>query len=74
MNSMQIANENKPKTIGELKKYLADLEASWTDEDKQYLGEFDDQYLYIDTPQGVAYAYFQYHGEFGLIAFLNQVI
>ena len=68
MNAMQIAAEGKPTTIGELKQYLAALEAEWTEQDEEFLGAFDDQALYLDTGKGVAYAVFQYVAEFGLVA------
>lgn len=67
----QLLNKHGPTTIGELKRYLANLEANWTVEDEKYLGKFDDQSLYIDTPRGIAVSYFQFHGEFGLVAFRN---
>ena len=68
MNAMQIAADQKPTTIGQLKQYLAALEAAWTEEDEEYLGSFDDQALYLDTGNGMAYAVFQYIAEFGLVA------
>ena len=59
-----------PRTIGELKAYLTELEASWTDMDDQYLGKFDDQQLYVGMQgQGIARAEAQFHGEFGLVLF-----
>lgn len=69
LNSMQIASAHKPRTIGELKAMLAAMEAAWDEQDEMYLGKFDDQGLYIDTPQGVANAEITYYGEFGFIAF-----
>ena len=69
MNAQQIARIDQPTTIGELKKYIADMEAAWTQEDTQYLGEFDNQGLYIDTKKGIDRAYIGYVGEFGFIAF-----
>jgi hypothetical protein len=68
MYAMQIAPEGEPTTIGELRQYLVALEAEWSEEGVQYLGEFDDQALYMDTGKGVAYATFQYVAEFGLVA------
>lgn len=68
MNAMQTAQETKPTTIGELKEYLAALEAAWTEQEEEYLGRFDDQALYLDTDGGIAYASFQYVAEFGLVA------
>ena len=60
-----------PRTIGELKQYLANLEAHWSAEDTHYLGTFDEQSLFVATPQGIAHAYYQYHMEWGLIGFVD---
>lgn len=67
LNSMQIAAAHKPKTIGELKAMLAAMEAAWDAEDEMYLGKFDDQGLYMDTPQGIANAEITYYGGFGFV-------
>ncbi len=72
MNACQIASNSKPSTIGELKKYLSDLEASWSAEDEMYFGTFDAQQLYVATKCGIAQGYMQYHGEFGLVAFQKE--
>lgn len=72
MNAHQIASSSTPKTIGELKKYLVDMEAKWDEEDSMYLGDFNDQSLHVLTNQGVARCHMQYHGEFGLIAFPTE--
>ncbi len=69
MNAHQIAANRKPTTIGELKQYLADMEAKWDEQDCMYLGEFDNQTLHVLTDKGVATCNMQYFGEFGLIAF-----
>ena len=69
MNAHQIASSRTPKTIGELKQYLADMEAQWNGEDTMYLGEFDNQTLHVATDKGIALCHVQYRGEFGLIAF-----
>lgn len=69
MNAMQVADDHKPKTIGELRKYLDKLEAQWTEMDNQYLGKFEDQTLCcLGIGGGVARAYIQYWAEFGLVA------
>ena len=73
MNSMQIAYNTKPTTIGELRKYLDLLEASWSQQDDRYLGLFADQTLYAATPEGVGQAKYQYHAEFGLVAILKEI-
>jgi hypothetical protein len=59
-------------TIGDLKNYLFELEAAWTDEDTEYLGSFDSQELHISTEDGIAHGYVEYHGEFGLIMFVKE--
>lgn len=70
MNAMQIASNSKPQTIGELIQYLQALKDAWTPEDAQYLGQFEDQPLYLGVDQqGIGRAFMQYHAEFGLIAF-----
>lgn len=70
MNAMQLASRAKPKTLGELRAFLNALEKAWTEQDSQYLGRFEDQPLYLCAEgQGVAHAVYEYHGEFGLIAF-----
>lgn len=69
LNSMQIAAAHKPRNIGELKALLAAMEAAWDEQDELYLGKFDDQGLYVGTPQGVANAEIVYHAEFGFITF-----
>lgn len=73
MNSMQIAHAAKPETIGELRKYLDLLEASWSQQDNYYLGLFADQTLYLETPEGMGQARYQYHAEFGLVAVLKEM-
>jgi hypothetical protein len=69
MNAMQIASASYPKTIGELKEYISNMEKSWSEEDTHYLGKFNDQKLYIDTGKGIAQGFVQYYGEFGFITF-----
>ncbi len=72
MNAMQIADASKPTTIGELKQYLADLEAAWGEQEEQYLGTFDEQTLHMAAPdQGVGAGYAQYHAGFGLMIVEN---
>jgi len=69
MNAMQIAANQKPTTIGELKEYLDKLETSWSEKDTQYLGKFEDQPLYLAIGgKGVCQAHMQYWAEFGLVA------
>ena len=73
LNSMQIAAAHKPKTIGELKIMLAAMEAAWDDQDDLYLGKFNDQGLYLETPQGIANADIIYWGGFGFVAVANSI-
>ena len=35
------------KTIKDLRKYLEEIEQQWTEKDKEYLGEFEDQVIMI---------------------------
>ena len=67
LNAMQIALMSEPKTIGELKAMLAAMEAAWTKQDEMYLGKFNDQGLYVSTPQGVDHATIVYDGGFGFV-------
>ena len=78
MNSMQIANYQKPTTIGattigELRDLLNNLEESWTDMEVQHIGELNDQTLHISlNERGIAPAVFKYCAEFGLVAFSQE--
>lgn len=72
MNAHQIAAASTPKTIGELKQYLADMEAKWSEQDCMYLGEFNNQTLHVLTDKGVATCNMQYLGEWGLVAFPSE--
>jgi hypothetical protein len=75
MNAMQIANAQKPRTIGELQAYLTKLEKAWSEQDSKFLGKFTDQSLYMSIlGKGIAHAEFSYHPEFGLIVFPNVTI
>jgi hypothetical protein len=53
--------------------FLQELENSWTKQDEEYLGKFEDQGIYVDgfkddgTYGGFAHASFWYCGEFGLM-------
>lgn len=67
MNAMQIAGACSPRTVGELQTYLAALEAAWTEEDSDYLGEFKNQPLYLGTSKGLTLAEATFNGCFGLI-------
>ena len=67
VNARRIAGTSSPKTIGELQAYLAALEAAWTEEDSVYLGEFKNQRLYLDTPEGPTLAKATFNSCFGLI-------
>ena len=68
MKAMKIA----PTTIGELQKYLADLEAAWSSDDVMFLGEFKDQTIHFATEKGVGTAKCSYMAEFGLIAYATE--
>jgi hypothetical protein len=70
MNAMNIASKSAPTTIGELQEYLADLEASWSAQDIQYLGEFKDQSIYCADERGIGAAKCGYTAEFGLVAYV----
>jgi len=73
VNSMQIAYKTKPTTIGELRNYLDLLESVWDEQDDKYLGTFANQTLYLETPEGMSQARYQYHAEFGLVAILKEM-
>jgi hypothetical protein len=71
---MKTATDSKPQTLGELKAYLAELEAAWSAEDVKYLGEFDNQTLHFAVPDtDVDRTYMQYHAEFSLVAVGRRV-
>lgn len=75
MNAMQIADSQKPRTIGELQAYLTKLEEAWSEKDEYYIGKFADQPLYmLILGKGVARAEYKYHAGFGLTAFPNVTI
>ena len=68
MQAMKIASDSAPTTIGELQQYLNELEAAWSLQDIQYIGEFKEQTLHGTTGMGVCSAKYQLHAEHGLIA------
>jgi len=69
VQAMKVASDSAPTTIGELQKYLANLEAAWSAEDVQYLGEFKDQPIYYADERGIGAAKCGYTAEFGLVAY-----
>ena len=47
---------NKPLTVKALREFLCNLEESWTEEDEKYMGQFEQQKLYVP--------YFTQEGKF----------
>jgi hypothetical protein len=62
-----------------LKAFLVDLESTWTEEDKEYLGEFEDQIVYVDyfKPNGfyagLGHGKCWFTAEFGLMFTQEEV-
>lgn len=54
-------------TIGQLKSYLAEMEAEWTDEDTYHLGRFEDQPVYTDSEDGLCQTQVSFTMEMGLL-------
>lgn len=68
MNALEIARQTPPTTIGQLREYLDQLEASWTEQDDMYLGKFNDQPVcQAAYGRGVCNGAVHFDGTLGLI-------
>lgn len=55
-----------PTSIGDLKRWISEIEKDWTLEDEQYLGKLDEQLLLVWLPkQGYVYSSAQFMPEIG---------
>ena len=56
-------------TVKSLRKYLDDMEATWTDMDKEYMGEFEHHKINIEFPHnsGIGPAKIYYDGGLDFI-------
>lgn len=67
-NAMQVASTSISRTVGELRTMLNKIEAAWTGQDTEFLGNFNDMPLCIIKDDGIhntCVAFFQ--AEHGLL-------
>lgn len=53
-------SEKDVLTVKEFRKYLDDMESKWTEEDIEYLGEFDLTPIRVDNSRGICNAEITY--------------
>lgn len=53
--------------IKQLEEYLDNLRSGWSELDEEHLGKFEDQEVFMNTGNGMAYARVSYYDEFGVV-------